>query len=383
MKPKEINHRLNRLQERVQAGEADEACILSREIFVELLKSVYSQVRGQASPVVMRELLDLEIEIGGENGDFRHFDHQKMIDLFVKGDLAGRAEALSLLKSGFSRVVDLKGLSNRLESEATPSLAGLRFTHAWLRLFAEEAEIIDPDMSCCVSTQPPVKDEVQKIVELGKPYTDPITGMTFVWVTEGTYSMGDTFDEGADDEKPVHEVTLSPFAVAATPVTQTQWLRLMDENPSNFTGDDHPEGDTLLFTVNKVGVVSNQLHQMNEGDVMGVRGPLGNSYPLKGDGGQKRGHRGRRLRGHHPALHGHLDAAPGPPEQLRRHHLYLRRAHPGPAALRGSVARVAKSATTSTATSPLTARWRAGTAWWASCPRCARRLPPSRTTRWP
>ena len=142
MKPKEINHRLNRLQERVQAGEADEACILSREIFVELLKSVYSQVRGQASPVVMRELLDLEIEIGGENGDFRHFDHQKMIDLFVKGDLAGRAEALSLLKSGFSRVVDLKGLSNRLESEATPSLAGLRFIHAWLRMFAEEAEIV-------------------------------------------------------------------------------------------------------------------------------------------------------------------------------------------------------------------------------------------------
>ena len=41
------------------------------------------------------------------------------------------------------------------------------------------------------------------------------------------------------------------------------------------------EGNDLLFTVNKVGSVSTQLHNMNEGDIMGVRGPLGNSYPLK------------------------------------------------------------------------------------------------------
>ena len=41
--------------------------------------------------------------------------------------------------------------------------------------------------------------------------------------------MGDTFDEGADDEKPVHEVTLSSFAIAATPVTQAQWTRLFEK----------------------------------------------------------------------------------------------------------------------------------------------------------
>jgi len=37
----------------------------------------------------------------------------------------------------------------------------------------------------------------------------------------------------------------------------------------------------LLFTVNKVGSVTSTLHNMKEGNVMGVRGPLGNSYPLK------------------------------------------------------------------------------------------------------
>jgi NAD(P)H-flavin reductase len=35
----------------------------------------------------------------------------------------------------------------------------------------------------------------------------------------------------------------------------------------------------LLFTVNKVGKVTNYLHNMKPGDVMGVRGPLGNWYP--------------------------------------------------------------------------------------------------------
>lgn len=35
----------------------------------------------------------------------------------------------------------------------------------------------------------------------------------------------------------------------------------------------------IKFTVNKTGKVTSFLHQMKVGDVMGVRGPLGNSYP--------------------------------------------------------------------------------------------------------
>ena len=41
------------------------------------------------------------------------------------------------------------------------------------------------------------------------------------------------------------------------------------------------EGDDLLFTVNRVGHVTHKLHAMAEGDVMGVRGPLGNYYPFE------------------------------------------------------------------------------------------------------
>ena len=37
----------------------------------------------------------------------------------------------------------------------------------------------------------------------------------------------------------------------------------------------------VTFTVNKTGVVTTYLHNMKEGDVMGIRGPLGNWYPWK------------------------------------------------------------------------------------------------------
>jgi len=35
----------------------------------------------------------------------------------------------------------------------------------------------------------------------------------------------------------------------------------------------------VKFTVNKVGLVSSHLHSMKVGDIMGIRGPLGNWYP--------------------------------------------------------------------------------------------------------
>ena len=41
------------------------------------------------------------------------------------------------------------------------------------------------------------------------------------------------------------------------------------------------EGNNLLFTVSKAGVVTSKLHCMSEGEIMGVRGPLGNPYPLQ------------------------------------------------------------------------------------------------------
>lgn len=51
----------------------------------------------------------------------------------------------------------------------------------------------------------------------------------------------------------------APFGMASTPT--------------------HP--GRLEFSVSKIGVVTGALHQMERGDVLGVRGPLGHGYPLE------------------------------------------------------------------------------------------------------
>ena len=39
--------------------------------------------------------------------------------------------------------------------------------------------------------------------------------------------------------------------------------------------------ETLEFTVQNVGYMTSRLHQMKEGDVVGIRGPYGNGFPLE------------------------------------------------------------------------------------------------------
>ncbi len=41
------------------------------------------------------------------------------------------------------------------------------------------------------------------------------------------------------------------------------------------------EKDFLRFTVNRTGYVTNEIHYLQEGDEVGIRGPLGNWYPVE------------------------------------------------------------------------------------------------------
>ncbi len=50
------------------------------------------------------------------------------------------------------------------------------------------------------------------------------------------------------------------------------------EIPIGIASSPTEEG-YVTFTVNKVGLVTTHLHNMKVGDVMGIRGPLGNFYP--------------------------------------------------------------------------------------------------------
>ncbi len=66
---------------------------------------------------------------------------------------------------------------------------------------------------------------------------------TMVSVEGGTFMMGATSEQGSEageDEKPAHSVTLSPYSIGETEVTQELWEAVMGSNPSYFYDPKRP-----------------------------------------------------------------------------------------------------------------------------------------------
>ncbi|MDL2329038.1 formylglycine-generating enzyme family protein [Desulfosarcina sp. OttesenSCG-928-A07] len=250
MKAQEIQNQLNTLAVLLHKKEFRSVANLCRSLGMALLKRIYSEIRGQVPPVVMRGFLDREVEIGGEVSDVNSFDDNQMMRLLGCDDflnvLPDYLPELGNLFAATHLPALWKWMAAASDDEAVLPSA-LNFFHAWLALAAESigisssgsesgpqpGSVKQPDLAPCAPT-------ALNIPVHGKPFTEPTTGMAFVFVPGGEFSMGDIFDEGAQDEKPVHRVTLNDFYMAACPVTQAQWMRLMPENPSRFTGDAHP-----------------------------------------------------------------------------------------------------------------------------------------------
>ncbi|MBU0674631.1 MAG: formylglycine-generating enzyme family protein [Proteobacteria bacterium] len=85
-------------------------------------------------------------------------------------------------------------------------------------------------------------------------WTEPVTGMKFVWVEEGCFQMGQSIAESRllirsvgdedyhkyyADELPLHKVCLDGFWMGIYEVTQAQWQKVMEFNPSHFK--DNPD----------------------------------------------------------------------------------------------------------------------------------------------
>lgn len=63
-----------------------------------------------------------------------------------------------------------------------------------------------------------------------------IIKQVMVFVQGGTFQMGDTFGDGDDDEKPVHEVTVSDFYIGKHEVTNTQFCKFLNEKGNQEEG---------------------------------------------------------------------------------------------------------------------------------------------------
>ena len=89
---------------------------------------------------------------------------------------------------------------------------------------------------------------VLKKMARGKPTSsepkskDKTSAEGMVFIKGGCFDMGDTFGDGEDDEKPVHEVCVDDFYMGEHEVTQEEWKEVTGNNPSRFKncGDDCP-----------------------------------------------------------------------------------------------------------------------------------------------
>ena len=79
-----------------------------------------------------------------------------------------------------------------------------------------------------------------------KTWTEPITGMEFVWIPSGCFMMGTDSSEADSNEKPVHEVCVDGFWMAKHEVTNKQYRKYKPHHDSqdyegvNLNGDAQP-----------------------------------------------------------------------------------------------------------------------------------------------
>lgn len=64
--------------------------------------------------------------------------------------------------------------------------------------------------------------------------------LEMVSIPAGSFLMGSPVGEGNENEKPQHLVNVPTFYMGKYPITQSQYLAIMGENPSHFQGGDLP-----------------------------------------------------------------------------------------------------------------------------------------------
>lgn len=105
-----------------------------------------------------------------------------------------------------------------------------------------------------------------------------------VQVEGGSYVMGcdpELFTVGKNDEIPRHSVEVSSFFLGRYEVTQRLWNAVMDTNPSNFIGDDHPVEQVSYYDVQEF------IRRLNERTGLSFRLPTEAEWEYAARGGNE------------------------------------------------------------------------------------------------
>ena len=91
-----------------------------------------------------------------------------------------------------------------------------------------------------------------ELVAGGMVFKDPVTGMELVFVKGGCFDMGDTFGDGRDNEKPVHNICISDFYMGKYEVTVGQFKRFT--NATDYRTEAEKGDGCYYWTGSKVEI---------------------------------------------------------------------------------------------------------------------------------
>ena len=160
-----------------------------------------------------------KINVYKEHGEWGVFTHIVEMKGGLKGDVNGDQEVTVADVNAVINII-LGGNGNTVAADVNGD---------------QEVTIADVNMiiNIILGGSAPHPSEIETIT---------VNGVSFnmVKVEGGTFAMGATPEQGSearDNEKPVHQVTLSSFSIGETEVTQALWAAVMGSNPSNFPFD--------------------------------------------------------------------------------------------------------------------------------------------------
>ncbi len=189
--------------------------------------AVILSIRTQNGTIVFQKLPeDAEVTVDGET-------------VTVKWD-GNRESATVAVKAG-SHNVEVRRDGIKVEG-TTVTVSSGETTRLVVRAEPPKRPLSEPKSPAMTPTVPPIVPTPSQRPVLANTYTSPFTGMEFVLVSKATFTMGSPEGEPErQTDEAQHQVTLSQdFFLGKYEVTQEEFEKLMDFNPSNLKGSRLP-----------------------------------------------------------------------------------------------------------------------------------------------
>ncbi|NEP16473.1 MAG: SUMF1/EgtB/PvdO family nonheme iron enzyme [Leptolyngbya sp. SIO4C1] len=161
--------------------------------------------------------------------------------LWIRVLVASRADRQAVRALQRIALRRLQQLPKSESSSSSASSAGSRTTVVKSQPFNFEVVTVDAKGKEIKREQ---RSAEYRREELGQGVT-----LDLVQIPGGTFLMGSPDGEGDSDEHPEHEVTIKPFLMGKSPVTQAQWQAIaalpkierdLKSDPARFKGDNRP-----------------------------------------------------------------------------------------------------------------------------------------------